>query len=69
MTAADDLLQACFEGNTQMALRALATEPQIANARCAEIDSPALVIAAHRGYLEIVRALLTAGAQETRARG
>lgn len=60
MTASDRLLQACLAGDTRKAVSALELEPGVANSRCEGIDSPAIVLAAHRGHLEIVRALIPA---------
>ena len=58
----DALLSACFAGDADTAVRFLADDPSLATARCEGIDSPALIIAAHRGHLRIVEALLEAGA-------
>lgn len=69
MTSAENLIAACFDGDPDLAAKTLGEDAAAAHARCDETDSPALVIAAHRGHAGIVRMLLEAGAEANAREG
>ncbi|MBO0858469.1 MAG: ankyrin repeat domain-containing protein [Chloracidobacterium sp.] len=62
MNASDNLIAAACSGDAAWVSRILQTDPAQVNARDSHIGTTPLHCAAHRGYLEIVQALLDAGA-------
>jgi RNA polymerase sigma factor (sigma-70 family) len=62
MQALDNLIQAACSGDVEQARRLLLADPTTVHTRDPYLQSTPLHYAAHRGYLEIVQLLLTAGA-------
>src|SRR5688572_18254162 len=57
-----DILDACQSGDVVRVRAALAADPDAVHETDAYLGSTPLILAAHRGYLEIVELLLDAGA-------
>jgi RNA polymerase sigma factor (sigma-70 family) len=62
MEALDNLIQAACSGDVEQVRRLLQADPAQVHTRDPYLQSTPLHYAAHRGYLEIVQLLLTAGA-------
>lgn len=62
MQALDNLIQAACSGNVERVRQLLQADPTQVHTRDPYLQSTPLHYAAHRGYLEIVQLLLTAGA-------
>jgi RNA polymerase sigma factor (sigma-70 family) len=62
MQALDNLIQAACSGDVEQARRLLQADPTQVHSRDPYLQSTPLHYAAHRGYVEIVQLLLTAGA-------
>jgi RNA polymerase sigma factor (sigma-70 family) len=69
MQALDNLIQAACSGDVEQARRLLQADPTQVHTRDPYLQSTPLHYAAHRGYLEIVQLLLTAGADVTAREG
>jgi len=62
MQALDNLIQAACSGDVERVRQLLQADPTTVHARDPYLQSTPLHYAAHRGYLEVVQLLLTAGA-------
>ena len=62
MQALDNLIQAACSGDVEQARRLLQADPSTVHTRDPYLQSTPLHYAVHRGYVEIVQLLLTAGA-------
>ena len=69
MQALDNLIQAACSGDVEQVRRLLQADPTTVHTRDPYLQSTPLHYAAHRGYLEIVQLLLTAGADVTAREG
>ena len=69
MQALNNLIQAACSGDVEQVRRLLQADPTTVHARDPYLQSTPLHYAAHRGYLEIVQLLLTAGADVTAREG